>query len=125
MSINPSPIQPAAFICPLCGERIEAMTMTDTRNAPAPEDWTPNLSLHPSVNAANFATAQNLEANEALIHAHMLSNHTMHEALLALGVARNALFDIHAICHEQASAPDAAVIAGDILEVVERGLAGK
>ena len=125
MSINPSPIQPAAFICPLCGERIEAMTMTDTRNAPAPEDWTPNLSLHPSVNAANFATAQNLEANEALIHAHMLSNHTMHEALLALGVARNALFDIVNMAADWNDPDESLGWADKAIEVAERGLAGK
>ncbi len=123
MTINPSPLQ-RAFICPLCGEAIEAMDPTETKDAPSPEGWVPNLSLNPIQNAVNFAMAQNMAANEAIIWAHFESHHTLREAVLALGRARNALMEIVTLC-DDVVAPDAIDLAMNIEPVANRGLGDK
>jgi len=123
MTVNPSPMK-RAFICPLCGEPIEAMTPEETVNAPTPEGWEPDLSAHPLANAAAFRHAQNTAANEALIQAHLLSNHTMEQALRALGTARNALMEIVSMA-EAASHGGAPMTNLDYALLANRGLGGK
>lgn len=119
--VNPSPMK-RAFVCPLCGEPIDAMEPHETAKAPAPEGWVPNLSVAPEVNAVNFAVAQNLAANEALIWSHISSMHTMREAVLALGQARNALMEIREVLRSE----DYAELKVDLIEEhVLRGLDGK
>lgn len=123
MTVNPSPMT-RAFICPLCGAPIEAMTPEQTVNAPAPKDW--DYSERPGETfgeamqrGAEFRLAQNMEANEALIWAHFESHHSLKEAVLALGVARNALMEIREIL----AGGDYAELKVDLVEpVVERGL---
>lgn len=118
MSVNPSPIK-RAFICPLCGTPIDAMTPEETAYAPAPKDWVPT-SDDERQNRAEFAIAQNMEANEALIWAHFESHHNLREAVMALGTARQALFDIANRITATSEVPGHIAVA--IHELAERGL---
>lgn len=122
MSTNPSPLK-RAFVCPLCGEPIDALEPHETRNAPAPDDWEPNLSVNYAQNAAQFAMAQNMAANEALIWAHFESYHSLREAVLALGVARNALMEIRPLADDMRKYETST--ANLIDDLVDRGLGGK
>lgn len=107
------------FICPLCGDQIEALVPEDTRGLP----FTPFPSSgDPLRDHVEARVRQNVEANEAVLEMHLGLNHTMPEALRALGTARNALMDIR----EAARGDDLKHEIGPYLEeIVERGLGGK
>jgi hypothetical protein len=60
-----------------------------------------------------------VQATEALILHHVQIQHTMHDVLAALGIARNALMDI---ANTVSSAPDPDTAYNAIDEAVERGL---
>ena len=108
------------YVCPICGDLIEALSPEETKNAPTPEDWEPNLSANPVHNALDFAAAQNMAANEALILSHYELSHSMRELAVALGAARSALQDIWAMVDQRQSLPPS-----KIAKVIERGLGGK
>src|SRR5689334_3236762 len=83
------------FVCPLCGELIEALGPEETRQAPMPAvDTSADTPLQAHIRQR---IEQNVAANEAVLELHMAINHTMKEALLALGEARNALMDIREV----------------------------
>jgi hypothetical protein len=100
MSVNPSPLRPAALACPVCGEAIAILT--------------------PSV---ELTEEQIVEATEMMVLVHVQTRHTTHEVLAALGTARNALMDIAPLADDMRKYETATANAID--EAVERGLAGK
>jgi hypothetical protein len=126
MTVNPSPIK-RAFVCPLCGAIIDSMEPHETKNAPAPEgwdfDWSSDDPQERLQRSLEFRLAQNMAANEAIIWAHFEGHHTLREAVLALGQARNALMDIRETLNTMTLAQPNLTDA--ISEAVERGLGGK
>jgi hypothetical protein len=99
MSVNPSPLRPAALACPICGEPIAVFEALDR----------------------TYPEEQRVQATEALILHHVQIQHTMHDVLAALGIARNALMDIAPLADDLAAASQTAA-AKAIDEAVERGL---
>lgn len=89
--------QRIGWLCFICGEAIDGLDAEQTKDAPPPKNWAYDKSLSIAENAVAYATVQNIEANEALILAHMEGQHTIREVLLALGQARNALSEIREV----------------------------
>jgi hypothetical protein len=110
------PDQRIGFVCPVGGCIIDGLDASQTKDAPAPVGWQPPGD-DIITNAASFAVAQNMQANEALILAHVESQHTVKQLLIALGVARNALQEIR-----ETLATNGALGAATIYRLIDRGL---
>ena len=112
------PDQQRAFLCIVCGEVIDGLSAEQTKDAPRPQGWSYDPARSVIDNAVAYATMQNMEANEALILAHVEGQHTIAEVLVCLGTARNALMEIREVAGGWAE-------WSDLEPTVQRGLGGR
>jgi hypothetical protein len=105
------------FNCPLCEHLIKVLE---------PAEVPPTLAFeferrddeNPLQAAIRYRIEQATAANEQLIWAHIETHHTLRDAVMALGVARNALRNLREVTSGWAEAEQ-------IEEYVSRGLGGQ
>lgn len=94
-------------VCPVCGIFVDVLN--------------PEQVLRVEGMTDEEHIEQVVETNSIILRAHVETSHTVHEVMLVLGQARQALIDVKALTTGTILWPNRAALHG----VVDRGLGGK